>query len=96
MTEPLQQPVNPFTANNQTQAQIQKAIEEIQMQLDQKILAVFNSPEGDALLDMWDDVFVRQSVVIVGAQPGENEMREGRNSFIRKIRQTVNRARGNK
>ncbi len=95
MTEPLQQPVNPFTANNSEQMKRQQAIEAIQLQLDQKALAVFNSPEGDALLDMWDDVFIRQPVIIVGSQPGENEMREGRNTFIRKIRQTVNRARGN-
>ena len=92
--DPLQQPVNPNTAHNEAQAKMLKAIEDLQMQLDQRILAVFNGPEGDALLDMWDDVFVRQPVVIVGAHEGENEMREGRNAFIRKIRQTVNRARG--
>lgn len=93
MRDPLNQPINPFTAH-QSKEEYNKALEEIYLALEQKTLAVFNSTEGDALLDMWDDFFLRQPVIILNSVAGENEMREGRNSFIRKIRATVNRARG--
>jgi hypothetical protein len=94
MTEPLHQSVNPYTANEQFKKNMQEAVNAINLMADQKILAVFNSPEGDALLDIWDDIYVRQAVILPKGLPGENEMREGRNAFIRHIRMIVNRARG--
>lgn len=93
MTEPFAQPVDPMSLGSKQNEEYKKAIRDMQLALDQKTLAVFNSPEGDALLEMWDDYFIRQGVIILGAPAGENEMREGRNQFIRRIRAVVNRAR---
>lgn len=93
MTEPFSQPVNPMTANTNANKDYAKIMRDLQLEHDQKLLNVFNSVHGDLLLDLWDDFYVRQPVVIPGTQPGEDSMREGRNSFIRKIRTTVKRAR---
>lgn len=93
--DPFSQPVNPVNRQLSPEQEAQRrAILEIRNQLNQKILAIFNSPEGDALLDMWDDIYVRQAVIIEGAPPEANAAREGRNAFIRTIRAVVNRARG--
>lgn len=89
--DPLDKPIDP-TANKRD-AIYQKALEAIQQAHHQKILAVFQSPEGDALLDCWDDMYVRQPVVRLNDKPGANEMREGVNGFIRMIRAVVNRSR---
>jgi len=94
---PINQPVNPNPHAKSTEQEAHaKAMEAIQMAHRQKILAIFNSPEGDMLLDMWDDIFVRQPVIKCGDVDGRNEMREGRNDFIRMIRACVNTARGEK
>tara|TARA_R110000868_G_scaffold56650_5_gene175196 strand:- start:967 stop:1257 length:291 start_codon:yes stop_codon:yes gene_type:complete len=94
---PISQPVNPNpNARSEEQTQHAKAMEAIQLAHRQKILAVFNSAEGDMLLDMWDDIFVRQPVIKCGDTEGRNEMREGRNDFVRMIRSCVNTARGEK
>jgi len=93
MIDPLQQPVNPSN-QQKVNEEYKKAMLDLQRTHDQKLLALFNSPEGDAVLEMWDDFYLRQAVIIPGAPAGTDEMREGRNAFIRTIRATVNRARG--
>jgi hypothetical protein len=92
--DPISQPINPYA--NQMSQQQKKAMDDLQQIIDQKVLAVFNSPEGDALLDAWDDIYLRQPVFVLGAPEGYAQMREGENNIVRKIRKTVNRARGPK
>jgi len=92
---PLHQPVNPFCGlTNEQVEEYKKAVHELQLSLEQAILHVFNSAEGDRLLGLWDDHCLRQPVIVIGSSEAENNMREGRNTFIRGIRQIVNRARG--
>lgn len=89
----LNQPVNPFShLSPEQQDAVKKAVNELKVKLDQAVLAVFNSAEGMHLLDMWDDYYIRQPVIMLGATELENHMREGRNTFIRALRETVNRA----
>ena len=92
---PLQQPVNPYSGlTKEQEEEYKKAVQELNHNHEQAILHVFNSAEGDRLLDKWDDHFLRQRVIVAGSTEVENHMREGRNEFIRYIRQVVNRARG--
>lgn len=90
----MDQAINPDPQHKAQQDDHKKALEEIRNNHRNKVLAVFNSPEGDMLLDMWDDLFVRQAVVRPGDAEGRDAMREGRNDFIRMIRAFVQSARG--
>lgn len=95
MTNPLNQPLDPFSSMSpQQKKEYMNAVNELKLKLDQAVLSVFNSTEGEHLLELWDDHFVRQPVIMLGAPDQANAMREGRNAFIRTIRETVNRARG--
>lgn len=90
MSTPFNQPVDPFSHLSPEQ---KKAMFDLNQTLDNATLALFNSPEGDRLLDLWDDHYVRQPVIWLGSPPGSDQMREGRNAFIRAIREKVNKAR---
>jgi hypothetical protein len=94
MTDPFARPVNPM--HSQMSPEQREEIQKIQVAIDHKVLAVFNSPEGDVLLDAWDDIFTRQQVWVPNAPEGFAAFREGQNDLVRKIRATVNRARGQK
>lgn len=92
--DPFKQPVNPM-GNRKLNEEQEKIIRDLQLEHDQKLLSVFNSTEGDALLDAWDDFYVRQPVFVNGNNGAwTTEMREGRNAFIRAIRAKVNTSRG--
>ena len=56
------------------------------------IVAVFSGPHGQALLDRWDDVYLRQPVCPPGCVEGYGYKREGENALIIKIRRIVNTA----
>jgi len=89
MSAPFAQPVDPFAHLTPEQ---KKAMFDLGQQLDQALLAVFNGPEADRLLDLWDDHYVRQPVIWLNSPSVSDQMREGRNDFIRRIREKVNKA----
>lgn len=89
MHNPFSKPVNAFTALDINMPAIQQ---EMHASLKNKIIAVFANPMGLDLLDYLDDMYLRQSVVVLGAPKGYAAMREGENKFIRMIRRIVNEA----
>lgn len=85
------------TMNGQNQPEIQapahKRVEsEIESKLRGLILEVFNNPVGLQLLDMWDDVYIRQITWKPGVPEGFGEYRAGQNQVILSIRAMLNQA----
>ena len=91
---PLAQPYNPFTAGKRAQAP-EEVMRNLQESLNDKIVAVFANPHGIQLLDLLDDMYVRQPVAVPGQPEGASFVREGENRIIRKFRAAVNKAAGN-
>lgn len=62
----------------------------IENQLRALILEVFNNELGGKLLDLWDDVYIRQATWGPGAPEGLAQFRAGQNNIVLSIRGILN------
>lgn len=93
MTQPFEQPVNPFTqAQKEEQSEKLKYMSEVNKRLRDQIIAVFANPHGLQLLNTLEDIFLRQPVCPPGCVEGYGYKREGENSLIIRFRAVVDSA----
>jgi len=93
MTEPFQQPVNPF-AKGPTPEQMdkQKYLTQVNSRLKEQIIAVFATPHGLQLLETLKETFLLQPVCPPGCLEGYGYKREGENGLIIRIATIVKNA----
>lgn len=65
---------------------------EIESLLKSLILDVFSTSQGKRLLDLWDDLYLRQVTWKPGVPEGFAEYRAGQNHVILSIRAILNQA----
>lgn len=93
MTEPFQQPLNPF-AKGPTSEQVdkQKYLNDVNGRLKEQIIAVFCNPHGLQLLETLKETFLNQPVCPPGCLEGYGYKREGENALIIRIATIVKNA----
>lgn len=86
------QTVDPFTAHEPLQSEplIQK--QSIEQYFSSQVIAVFNTPHGQQLLNTLEDLYIRQPVCPAGCVEGYGYMREGENRLILKLMRIARQA----
>lgn len=80
-------------AQPEIKAPAQKTVQnEIESRYRDLILQVFNNPAGGQLLDLWDDLYIRQVTWQPGVQKGFAEFRAGQNQIVLSVRALLNQA----
>lgn len=85
------------TMNGQSQPEFQspkprQVNNEVETKLRGLILEVFNTPAGRQLLDLWDDVYIRQVTWQPGVAEGYAQYRAGQNHVVLITRAYLNQA----
>lgn len=62
----------------------------IENQLRALILQVFNNEHGLKLLDLWDDIYIRQVTWMPGSPDGYAQFRAGQNNLVLSTRAILN------
>ena len=83
------------TMNGQAQPEIQAPQQNsVQSEMERKIRGLmvdtFNTASGKALLDAWDDVYIRQVTWQPNVPKGYAEYRAGQNNIVLTVRAVVN------
>ncbi len=70
--------------------QMKVAQSAIENQLRSLVLQVFNNDLGAKLLDLWDDLYVRQATWAPGSPEGLAQFRAGQNNIVLSTRAILN------
>jgi hypothetical protein len=82
MTQPFQQPVNPF---QKEEVEKKAFVNDLNNKLREQIIHVFCNPHGIQLLDTLEEIFLKQPVCPPGCVEGYGFKRDGENQLIIRI-----------